>query len=145
MTVLGLGHDVVDVVAFNDLLVEPGSRMTRAFSTRERRQCAMRAQGKHDAESVHLAARWAGKEAAFKAWCEALGTRPYPYGLDDVPWAGIEVLDDSRGCPHIVLAREVEEAWRTSMGGGAGPGEARWRVSLSHDGPVASAVVVIDG
>ena len=238
MGVYGLGHDVVDVAAFGEQLAEPGSRMRGLFSVREVRQAAARAARKNDGEAVHLAAKWAGKEAFLKAWCEALGEDDYPFTLDDFPWSGVEILDDSRGVPHVTLSGKVAEAFRTSMeevlgdadgaraggssvgsagvgvrsagngygvgasavgggyGGGAtggyGPGSdmspyammrdarpvdpslgphavmrgaagaaargglsagpsggiplpARIHVSLSHDGPVASAVVVIDG
>lgn len=60
---LGLGHDVVDVPAFAEQLGEPGSRMRNLFSMRELWQTAQRVQVKRDGEAVHLAARWAGKEA----------------------------------------------------------------------------------
>lgn len=103
---LGLGHDVVDVPAFAEQLGEPGSRMRNLFSMRELWQTAQRVQVKRDGEAVHLAARWAGKEAFLKAWCEAISRRAnadgdiaYPYTLDDFPWARIEILDDSHGVP----------------------------------------------
>ena len=111
---LGLGHDVVDVPAFAEQLGEPGSRMRNLFSARELWQTAQRARVKRDGEAVHLAARWAGKEAFLKAWCEAISCRAnadgdiaYPYTLDDFPWARIEILDDSHGVPHVMLAPEV--------------------------------------
>ncbi|MBT1160582.1 MULTISPECIES: holo-ACP synthase [Bifidobacterium] len=143
---LGLGHDVVDVAAFAAQLAEPGSRMRGLFSARELRQAAARAQAKHDGEAVHLAAKWAGKESVLKAWCEALGERPYPFTLDDLPWREIEILDDSRGVPHVVLSGTVTSAFLTSL-----PADdthhqsaAHWHISLSHDGPVASAVTILD-
>ena len=71
---LGLGHDVVDVPAFAEQLGESGSRMRNLFSTRELWQITQRARVKRDGEAVHLAARWAGKEAFLKAWCEAIST-----------------------------------------------------------------------
>lgn len=157
---LGLGHDVVDVASFAAQLAEPGSRMRALFSARELRQAAMRAQAKRDGEAVHLAARWAGKEAVVKAWCEALalmgdGVRSHggvapalPYTLDDCPWSGIEILDDSRGVPRVALRDDVDERLRASLNAGAvsrdGGITPRWHVSLSHDGPVASAVAVLE-
>lgn len=155
MGVLGLGHDVVDVAAFGEQLTEPGSRMRRLFSVREVRQAVMRARLKNDGEAVHLAAKWAGKEAFLKAWCEALGEGgDYPFTLDDFPWASVEILDDPRGVPHVSLAGEAAVAFRSSMvsvTAGAGlPASAsmsaspvRIHLSLSHDGPVASAVAVL--
>ena len=186
MAVLGLGHDVVDVAAFGAQLAEPGTRMRALFSARESRQAALRGRLKGDGEAVHLAARWAGKEAVLKAWCEALsssGGHPgqgtaggvgdghasaagpavpaaSPYTLDDFPWPFVEILDDARGVPHVVLAADVEDRlvsslWPAGVAGRAdGGGHAdwsvgsaarlTWHVSLSHDGPVASAVVLLE-
>ena len=45
------------------------------FTDLELWQTAQRVQVKRDGEAVHLAARWAGKEAFLKAWCEAI-SRP---------------------------------------------------------------------
>ncbi|WEV58704.1 4'-phosphopantetheinyl transferase superfamily protein [Bifidobacterium sp. ESL0728] len=168
--VLGLGHDVVDVADFAQQLDEPGSRGRLLFSARELRQASVRARLKHDDEAAHLAVRWAGKEAVLKAWCEALGERPNPYTLDDFPWAQVEILDDSRSRPRVVLVRDCEAMLLKSLGAnqtetavtdetssaedsfasdrqlrGTQPLALRWHVSLSHDGPVASAVAVLVG
>ncbi|KAB8294588.1 holo-ACP synthase [Bifidobacterium avesanii] len=177
--ILGLGHDVVDLAAFAGQLAEPGTRMRALFSARELRQASARAAAKHDAESTHLAGKWAGKESVLKAWCEALGERPNPYTLDDFPWSGVEILDDSRGRPGVVLHANVHRALAESLaeslgeslagppagllGGLSGgssvgplneppsqmPPTAReapfiWHISLSHDGGVASAVVLLE-
>lgn len=166
MELMGLGHDVVDVTAFARQLDEPGSRMRGLFSARELRQAAQRARVKNDGEAVHLAARWAGKEAVLKAWCEAIAQLPsgiaaragagdYPYTIDDFPWREVEILDDSHGCPRVALSGAVTEAVRRSLGcvdgdacaeGGdvcAEGGDAVFHVSLTHDGPIASAMVIV--
>ena len=156
--IVGLGHDVVALDVFAEQLAEPDGGMRRLFSPRELRQSALRGRLKADGDAVHLAARWAGKEAVIKAWCEALGEScPLPYTVDNVPWARIEILDDARGVPHVVLAdddaRALSEALRgvqrdvpTASDAGAQPWEGtrwRWHISLSHDGPVASAVAIL--
>ena len=167
MGTFGLGHDVVDVAAFAEQLSEPGSRMRSLFSVREVRQAA------------HLSAKWAGKEAFLKAWCDYLGDAPYPFTLDNFPWPEIEILDDSRGVPHVSLGkgtasvfqtdyansaagaryssayspasdngpyavmqerRNARSAQRSAFGAGSMP---HIHISLSHDGPIASAVVTI--
>ncbi|MBT1174390.1 4'-phosphopantetheinyl transferase superfamily protein [Bifidobacterium sp. LC6] len=170
MGICGLGHDVVDVAAFTEQLGEPGSHMRALFSVRELRQAASRARVKNDGEAVHLAAKWAGKEALLKAWCEALGERPYPFTLDNFPWREVEILDDSRGVPHVMLSGDAERAFRGTRGGGSpsvgssadatvdpaveNNGDSVFQtdyagsipvihISLSHDGPVASAVVIL--
>lgn len=146
MGVLGLGHDVVDTAAFGGQLAEPGSRMRRLFSVREVRQAAARARMKNDGEAVHLAAKWAGKEAFLKAWCEASGEGEYPFTLDDFPWASIEILDDSRGVPHVSLTGEAAGAFRSSMmsaiaaAGGAVGGAFGGPGSGAFGGPGGGAV-----
>ncbi|KFI84967.1 4'-phosphopantetheinyl transferase [Bifidobacterium reuteri DSM 23975] len=179
MGVRGLGHDVVDVAAFATQLAEPGTRMRSLFSVRELRQVSERARVKNDSEAVHLAVKWAGKEAFLKAWCEALGEKPYPFTLDDFPWREVEILDDSRGVPHVMLSGRAMREFRDSLAGDGpstgspsmprisdggvadrytdGNGAQHLRadsadcagpipgvhISLSHDGPIASAVVMI--
>lgn len=148
MTMLGVGHDVVDVRVFEEQLGMPGSRMRALFSARELRQVRMRAEQKHDGEAVHLAGRWAAKESVVKAWCEALGAAVSPYTLDDTPWASIEVLNEANGCPRIVLGVDVESRLRKSVGahvfGDTKPEpDLRWLVSISHDGGIASAIVML--
>lgn len=148
MAMLGIGHDVVDVRAFEEQLAMPGSRMRALFSARELRQARLRAEQKHDGEAVHLAGRWAAKESVVKAWSEALGAAVPPYTVDDMPWASIEVLGEANGCPRIVLGDDVGRRLRRSVGAQArieaGPKpELRWFVSVSHDGGIASAVVML--
>lgn len=111
--IAGLGHDVVNVVQFAEQMRE-GNGWRALFSVRELRQCSLRSDTKHDDEALHIAARWAGKEAVIKAWCEALAScntnypTDYPYTLDNMPWPEIEILDDSHGCPRVELAQEVQ-------------------------------------
>ncbi|QOL34802.1 holo-ACP synthase [Bifidobacterium lemurum] len=138
---MGLGYDVVDVAALDEQLAEPGTRMRKLFSAREMHQALRLASVKGDGATVHLAAKWAGKEAVLKAWEEALGERPSPYTLDDFPWKSIEILDDQRGRPRVVLSEDVEETLRTSLAWS--DGEPGWLISLSHDGLIAGAVVIL--
>lgn len=148
--VAGVGHDVVDIPDFERRLRITGSRMPLLFSARERRQCSLLARRHGDGETRHLAARWAGKESVVKAWYEAVGNPPY--SLDDLPWEAIEVLDDRRGVPHVLLRDDLSVALMEGiLGGGARPIDRggtggmpfAWHVSLSHDGDVASAVAIL--
>lgn len=149
---LGLGHDVVDVPAFAKQLNEPGTRMRSLFSMREIWQTAQRSQLKHDDEAVHLAARWAGKEAFLKAWCAAISRHAkdgaevaYPYTLDNFPWVRIEILDDSHGVPRVILSSEVQRKVQQSLGLPLDPRQSYdISISISHDGPIASAVVMLE-
>lgn len=142
--IAGLGHDVVNVAQFAEQMRE-GNGWRALFSVRELRQCSLRSDTKHDDEALHIAARWAGKEAVIKAWCEALAwcntdyttgystnyttdyptnytanhtadhPADYPYTLDNMPWSDIEILDDSHGCPRVQLAQEVQNKLCASL------------------------------
>ena len=144
--VLGLGHDLVDLKEFGRQLAMPGTRMASLFSARERRQAEQQALLKHDDTAAHLAARWAGKESVLKAWSQALGPELSPYGLDDFPWSGVEILDDGRGRPSVNLESSVQAKLHESLpltDRQVAQVELRWHIALSHDGPVASAVVLL--
>ncbi|NEG69711.1 holo-ACP synthase [Bifidobacterium choloepi] len=140
---LGLGHDIVALDDFAEDLAMPVRQcgLRRLFSTREWTQAAQRAELKADGLAVHLAAKWAGKESVIKAWCEAAAQESFepPYTVDNTPWAAIEILDDSRGVPHVVLSGETEMTLRESLQ----LPDVSWHLSLSHDGPVASAVAIL--
>ena len=170
--IAGLGHDVVNVAQFAEQMRE-GNGWRALFSVRELRQCSLRSDMKHDDEALHIAARWAGKEAVIKAWCEALaiGDTAYPYTLDDTPWSCIEILDDSHGCPRVQLAQKVQDKLCASLSlklaepsnntelaelanitntSGNICNAIRWHISLTHDGSVqnntavASAVAMLE-
>lgn len=155
--IAGLGHDVVNVSQFAEQMsVSKGWRAL--FSARELRQCSLRAENKSDDEALHISARWAGKEAVIKAWCEALSIchTSYPYTLDNTPWSGIEILDDSHGCPRVNLSPEVNNKVLESLSRAqnsankSDPIEIRWHISLTHDGliqnhtAIASAVAILE-
>ena len=170
--IAGLGHDVVNVAQFAEQMRESDG-WRALFSVRELRQCSLRSDMKHDDEALHIAARWAGKEAVIKAWCEALaiGDTAYPYTLDNTPWSCIEILDDSHGCPRVQLAQKVQDKLCASLSlklaepsnntelaelanipntSGNICNAIRWHISLTHDGSlqdntaVASAVAMLE-
>lgn len=74
-----------------------------------------------------LAARFAAKEAVAKA----LGA---PTGLN---WRDCEVVVDLDGRPWLTVTDTVAQAADAH-------GVARWHLSLSHDGGIASAMVVAE-
>ena len=146
--VRGVGVDTVDLGAFAASLAEPGTRMARAFSATERRQCRERAEARgasatpavpDDRLSRHLAGRWAVKEAVVKAWSAALYGSPPPIPPDLLRWAEIETVCDAWGRPSVRLGGEVARQVAATVGP-----DARWHVSLSHDGGSAVAFVVLE-
>ena len=95
-----------------------------------RRRAARRARGA--IREQRLAARFAAKEAFVKAWSGA--RRGLPPLLAAVDLREIEVVDDGHGRPALRLHGAVAAA----------VGERGTHLSLSHDGPSAIAVVILD-
>ncbi len=114
--IIGVGVDVVDV-----------SRLARALERTPRLADRLFTPGERDRPVASLAARFAAKEAVAKA----LGA---PGGLK---WRDAEVVTEEGGRPVLhVHGGVAEEA--------ASQGITRWHLSLSHDGGVATAVVVAE-
>ena len=115
--ILGVGIDVVDVARFGAALERTPTLRDRLFTPTERTM-ALNSQ----------AARFAAKEALAKA----LGAP------GDLRWHDAEVTVGEHGRPHLEVRGSV-------AGSAAQMGVTSWHVSLSHDGGIASAVVVAEG
>lgn len=106
---LAVGIDILEVERMVRGIQRYGERFCdRFFTEREREQCEGRA--------TSLAGRFAVKEAVGKA----LGT-----GIGDVGWKEIEVINDQRGRPVLVLHGQAAEL-------AAQQGLSEWAISLSH-------------
>jgi holo-[acyl-carrier protein] synthase len=117
MGIVGVGVDVVEVERLQRALTRTPSLAGRLFTPQERAE----------ARAESLAARFAAKEAVAKA----LGA---PGGLR---WLDAEVVRETGGRPRLVLHGGVAEEARAQ-------GIATWHLSLSHDGGMATAVVVAE-
>lgn len=121
--IVGIGVDVVLVERFAGALTRTPLLADRLFTEAER----MTGSG-NPRSPESLAARFAAKEAVAKA----LGA---PNGLR---WHDCEIVSDPDGRPWLTVSGTVAAA--------AGErGIARWHLSLSHDGGIASAMVVAEG
>lgn len=114
--IIGVGIDVVEIERFTASLRRTPGLATRLFTERERQL-----------PPQSLAARFAAKEALAKA----LGA---PKGL---LWADAEVVKDPAGRPALEVAGTVAAAAQRA-------GVTRWHLSLSHDGGIASAIVIAE-
>jgi holo-[acyl-carrier protein] synthase len=114
--IVGVGIDVVDVERFGRTLERTPALRTRLFT---------------DAEQVLPVGSLAGRFAAKEAMAKALGA---PSGMS---WRDAEVLNDPDGRPVMTLVGSVR-ARAESLG------VARWHLSISHDGGIASALVVCE-
>lgn len=130
--IYGMGTDLVHVPDFAHQLEEPGSEfVSGTFTEREQQTAAER----HGDRSAHLAARFAAKEAFVKAWSGARFGRP-PH-LTSISLREIEVVSDAWGRPSLRLHGAVGESIDAL-------GIERIHVSMSHDGPSATAVVLLE-
>jgi holo-[acyl-carrier protein] synthase len=117
-----LGIDLVDVRRIRDSLQAFGDRFERRLFTDQE---IMDAGDDPIVKSERLAARFAAKEAALKAF--ALGSQ-------GVSWRELEVARRSDGAPvlrvHGKAALHLQQI-----------GATHWALSLSHDGDQAIAIV----
>ncbi|HEX2892394.1 MAG TPA: holo-ACP synthase [Marmoricola sp.] len=114
--IIGLGIDVVELVRFEASLARTPALRDKLFTAAER-----------ELPLQSLAARFAAKEALAKA----LGA---PAGLH---WHDAEVVSLDSGDPTFEL-RGTVQARATELGA------TRTHLSLSHDGGIASAVVILE-
>ena len=121
--IIGVGIDVVPVDRFAESLTRTPGLRDRLFTAAEQQTPRGAARS-----GESLAARFAAKEAVAKA----LGAP------GDLHWHDVEVCVGDHGRPYLT-------ARRTVAGRAAQLGVTSWHVSLSHDGGIASAVVVAEG
>ncbi|MBJ7329833.1 MAG: holo-ACP synthase [Solirubrobacteraceae bacterium] len=138
MSVLGLGLDVVDVERFAEQLADPASGFVDGTFTAGEQADASFGSGDR---TLRLAGRFAAKEAFIKAWSAARFGRPP--ALPSVDLRSIELRSDGHGRPAIALHGEVAEEISSLAIQLELRGEIVTHVSLSHDGGVAAAVVVL--
>lgn len=125
MELIGVGIDLVDIVRVERMMARHGDRVIARFLTERERAYVV---GKFR-PAMHIAARIAAKEAAYKAFQSLPGARA-------VSWHHLEVERETEGRPYLVLgglARELAERH--------GPLEIQ--LSLSHSDATAGAVAVL--
>lgn len=125
MELIGIGIDLVDIERVDRMLERHGGRLlTRFLTERERKYVTGRFR-----PGMHIAARMAAKEAAYKA----LQSLPRARG---VSWQDLEVERAHDGRPSLRLrglALELEKRH----------GPFRFELSLSHSERTAGAVAVL--
>lgn len=123
MELIGVGIDLVDIARVERMLERHGDRVLGRFLTpREREYVVGRAR-----PAMHIAARIAAKEAAYKALQALAGARA-------VSWHDLEVERETEGRPYLTLAGlalELATRHRITI-----------QLSLSHSDATAGAVAV---
>ena len=121
--IIGVGIDVVPVERFAESLTRTPGLRDRLFTHAEQHTPSG---APRTGES--LAARFAAKEALAKA----LGAP------GDLHWHDAEVTVGEHGRPHLAVRGTVaQRAGELAI--------TSWHLSLSHDGGIASAVVIAEG
>ena len=131
MTVLGVGVDIVDIERFTRALERTPALRQRLFGPVDTQPQDLAAQdlAAQDLAGQSLAARFAAKEATLKA----LGGN-----ISGFSWHDIQVTGERGQQPKLVLSGGV--AKRAALSG-----VTSTHLSMSHDGGMAIAFVVVDG
>jgi holo-[acyl-carrier protein] synthase len=124
--ILGLGIDLVEIARVERIIGERGERaLARLFTEAEVAYARQRAR-----PAMHLAARIAAKEAAFKALAGSADARL-------IGWREVEVVARPGGPPTLVFHGRADFRAREI-------GVQHVHVSLTHTGQTAGAVVVLE-
>ncbi len=120
--VLRVGTDLTSVAEVREAMATHGERyLERIYAPEELADTG--------GDPQRLAARFAAKEAVLKV------LRP---GDDALPWKEIRVRRQPGGWTDLVLSGRAAERARAA-------GLVEWAVSLTHEGDLASAVVIATG
>ena len=123
--IIGTGIDIVEIARFRKIIAGSGERfLNRVFTPDEQRFCLARRDS-----APHFAARFAAKEAVFKAletgWAKG------------ITWLDVEVRRQEQGAPKIILhgtAREIA----------ASKGVGSTHLSLTHTNNWAAATAILE-
>jgi holo-[acyl-carrier protein] synthase len=119
--ICGVGTDIVEIARIRDAVEKWGDHfLSKVFNSDEITYCY----SKND-PIMHLAARFAAKEACIKALSKALG--------GNIAMKEIGVLNDDAGKPYFIISKE-----------GFDPDIIRLHLSLSHERKYAVASVVAE-
>ena len=118
------GTDIIEVERIKESIEKLGDKfLNRVFTENEIKYCEEKKITKYE----HYAARFAAKEAIFKAISPLLDNK---FSID---WTDIEILNDNQGRPYAVLSKENLKNINID-------------ISLSHikEYALATAVVVLE-
>ena len=123
--IVGLGIDIIEIKKLHDALDRNGNRLkNRTFTKTEIRYCE-----KHTNKYQHYAARFAAKEAVFKAlgtgWSQGVG------------WHDVDVCNLPTGNPQLLLSGKAYSI-ATKLGA------TKFWISLSHSDQYAVAWVILE-
>ncbi len=92
------GTDIIEVNRIEDSIKSLGEKfLERVFTKAEIEYCESKKVTKYE----HYAARFAGKEAIFKAISPLLENK------FSIEWTDIEILNDEQGRPYVLLKKDI--------------------------------------
>ena len=122
--IIKTGTDIIEVSRIKDSIEKLGDKfLNRVYTDNEIAYCESKKATKYE----HYAARFAGKEAVFKAISPMLKNK---FSID---WTDIEILNDKQGRPYVVVYKDELKKVNIDL-------------SLSHikEYAVAMAVAIIE-
>jgi holo-[acyl-carrier protein] synthase len=123
--IVSIGIDIIEIRRVREVLARTPRFRERVFTEGERAYCDSRGAG----SAQHYAARFAAKEAAFKAL--RTGWR------DGLAWHHVEVSSGELGAPLLRLSGHARDLFEQM-------GATRAHLSLSHTGEHAVAQVIFE-
>ena len=101
---ISCGTDIIEIKRIKESINDLGTKfLERVYTDKEIEYC----ESKNNQKYQHYAARFAAKEAVFKAISSRLNNKY------DIGWKNIEVVNDENGRPHAGLLdieiQEIEE------------------------------------
>jgi len=122
--IFGIGTDIIEVDRIRKELAKNSGLKEKIFTASEISYC----ESKHD-RAQHFAARFAAKEAFFKAL--GIGWR------DGLEFQNIEIRNDKLGKPQIIIIGKVKEFFETNK-------LKSIQLSMGHIKELAIAFVIIE-
>lgn len=126
--ILGVGHDICSIERIEGIIGRFGSQLlSRICTDAEQEEAHNRL-----VLAPYVAGRFAAKEAVYKALSAA--------DQSGMSWRQAEILTSNKGKPVLNLYGRCQEGLMSLLPEGAVP---HFHISLSHDGGIASAFVVL--
>ena len=123
--IVSIGIDIIEVARIREVLLRTPRFVERVYTERERAYCDSRGA----VSAQHYAARFAAKEAAFKAL--QTGWR------GGISWQDVEVSARESGAPYLIFTGQVLEVFEKF-------GATQTHLSMSHTTHHAIAQVILE-
>ena len=126
--ILGVGHDICSIERIEGVIDQFGPQLLSRICTEAEQEEAY----KRSVLAPYVAGRFAAKEAVYKALSAA--------DQSGMSWRQAEILTGDRGKPIVNLYGRCQEGLMSLLPEGTMP---HLHISLSHDGGIASAFVIL--